>query len=109
MIKLDVPHLDQRDVQCVLNAETNDGPTMRYSPISKGGMLSSPTNLEDPPQPPTAAATGLDPGPDICGTPRSEERQIETKLDIPQLVRQLVFTCVRECGHSGSTRVGRQS
>ena len=54
-------------------------------------------------------AIGLGPGPNICGAPRSGERQIEIELDIPQLIRQLVFTCVRECGRRGSTLVGRQS
>jgi hypothetical protein len=72
--ELDVSHLYQRDVQCVLNAEINDGPTMRYSSISKNGMLSSPTNSEDPPQPPTPAVIGLGPGPDICGTPQDKSR-----------------------------------
>jgi hypothetical protein len=45
------------DAQCVLNPKTDDGSTMRYSPISKDGMLSSRrTHSEGPRQPPTSAA-----------------------------------------------------
>ena len=75
------------DAQYVLNAETDDRSTTPYSPISKDGMLSSRTHLEDPLQPPTPAAFGLSPGPDICATPRSGERKIEIELDIPQLIQ----------------------
>ncbi|KAH9979312.1 hypothetical protein BGW80DRAFT_1248682 [Lactifluus volemus] len=54
------------------------------------------TQLEDPPQPPTPAAIGLD----LVPTPHSGERQIEIEFDNPQLIHQLfqVFTYRRECG-----------
>ena len=67
------------DAQCVLNAETNDRSTMRYSPISKDRMLSSPTHLEDQPQPPTPAAMGPGPGPDICATQRKGKSRSNSK------------------------------
>ncbi|KAH9979318.1 hypothetical protein BGW80DRAFT_1248685 [Lactifluus volemus] len=84
------------DAKCVFNAKTNYGSAMRYSPIFKDRTLSSRTHFEDPPQPPTPAAIGLD----LVPTPHSGERQIEIEFDNPQLIHQLfqVFTYGREYG-----------
>jgi hypothetical protein len=66
---------------------------MRYSPISEDRMPSSRTHLEDPPRPPTPAAIGLGPGPDICAAPCTGKGKIEIEHDIPQLRLSCGISC----------------
>jgi hypothetical protein len=90
---------DTVDTQRVLNAETNEGSTMRYSPISKDGMLSSRTHLEDPPQRPTPSRAAI--GLHALGKDQSRLKSISHGLFSS-------FTYVRECERRGSTRGRRQ-
>jgi hypothetical protein len=97
----------QRLKQCVLNAETNDGSTMQYSPISKDGMLPS-----------FGGSTSLQLQ-QLVVSARLFAR-LHTlgngKLNIPHLIQQLVFAsagtvAVLEAegrGHTGTADSPRQ-